>query len=46
MKKIERHGFRMPDWLGEEWVWEAFLVVLVTGAVINAIMSIGTGVTV
>lgn len=34
------------DWLLKDWVWEVFLVVLVTPVVVNTFLSIGSGMSV
>ena len=39
-----RRGSRLPQWLGEEWVWEGVLVVLIAPVVVRAVLSIVAGV--
>jgi hypothetical protein len=36
-----RRGWRLPQWLREEWVWEGLLAVLITPVVVNAVLSLG-----
>jgi hypothetical protein len=38
-----RRGRRLPQWLGEEWVWEGLLVVLIAPVIVHAVLS-GLGV--
>ena len=38
-----RRTRRLPDWLGEEWIWEGLLAVLVTFSVVYTVVSPGVG---
>jgi hypothetical protein len=33
----------VPSWLREEWVWQGLLVILMTPAIVHAVLSIGGG---